>query len=140
MNRGAAILIVGLVALMLSGAALAGKGGAGKSTSSLTLVVVAADGARVTTAQPRYGDQITYDVSTTATPRPYVETSCFQDGKLVYKQSRGFFADYYAGTQMFQLGPTENWQGGAAACSARLVDWINGTAKVLSTTSFDVAG
>ena len=140
MNRGAAILTAGLVALVLSGAALAGKpgsGGAVKSSGSVKLVLVAADGARTSASAPTFADWITYDVTTTAS-EPYVETSCFQNGKLVYKQSRGFFAGYYAGTQMYQLGPTQAWAGGAATCNARLHEWVNGSDRTLSTTSFDV--
>ncbi len=140
MNRGAAILTAGLVALVLSGAALAGKpgsGGAVKSSGSLKLVLVAADGARTSASAPTFADWITYDVTTTAS-EPYVETSCFQNGKLVYKQSRGFFAGYYAGTQMYQLGPTQAWTGGSATCNARLHEWVNGTDRTLSTASFDV--
>ncbi len=140
MNRGAAILTAGLVALVLSGAALAGKpgsGGAVKSSGSLKLVLVAADGARTSASAPTFADWITYDVTTTAS-EPYVETSCFQNGKLVYKQSRGFFAGYYAGTQMYQLGPTQAWAGGAATCNARLHEWVNGSDRTLSTTGFDV--
>ncbi len=140
MNRGAAILTAGLVALVLSGAALAGKpgsGGAVKSSGSVKLVLVAADGARTSASAPTFADWITYDVTTTAS-EPYVETSCSQNGKLVYKQSRGFFAGYYAGTQMYQLGPTQAWAGGAATCNARLHEWVNGTDRTLSTASFDV--
>jgi hypothetical protein len=140
MNRGAAILTAGLVALVLSGAALAGKpgsGGAVKSSGSVKLVLVAADGARTSASAPTFADWITYEVTTTAS-EPYVETSCFQNGKLVYKQSRGFFAGYYAGTQMYQLGPTQAWAGGAATCNARLHEWVNGSDRTLSTTGFDV--
>ena len=143
MNRGAAILAVAVLALSATGVAFAAKGGGGsgggpKSSSSVKLVTVAADGAKVLGGTPSFGDQITYEVTTTATSEPYVETSCSQNGKLVYKQTQGFFAGFYSGSQMFQLGPTPNWQGGAASCVARLLAMVNGDARELSTTSFDV--
>ena len=106
-------------------------------SGSVKLVLVAADGARTSASAPTFADWITYEVTTTAS-EPYVETSCFQNGKLVYKQSRGFFAGYYAGTQMYQLGPTQAWAGGAATCNARLHEWVNGSDRTLSTTGFDV--
>lgn len=142
MNRGAAILAVAVLALSATGVAFAGKGAGGsggpKSSSSIRLVTVAADGAKVVGGAPAFGDQITYDVTTTATTEPYVETSCSQNGKLVYKQTQGFFAGFYGGSQMFTLGPTPNWQGGAASCTARLLAMVNGDARTLSTTTFDV--
>ena len=140
MNRGAAILAAGITALVITGAALAAKPVTGSSQSNtIKLVMLADDGARAAaSAQPTFGDQITYELSTAAT-EPYVETSCFQNGTLVSKQSRGFFDGYYAGTQVFTLGPTSLWQGGAAKCQARLVVWVNGNARTLASMSFDVA-
>ena len=141
MNRGAAILATVITALVITGAALAAKPVTGSSKSStIELVMLAGDGARAAGAQPTFGDQVTYDVWTAATDEPYVETSCFQNGTLVSKQSRGFFDGYYAGTQVFTLGPTSLWQGGAATCQARLVMWVNGKARTLASMSFDVAG
>ena len=142
MNRGAAILAAGVTALVITGAALAAKPVTGSSQSnSIKLVMLADDGARAAAgAQPTFGDQVTYEVSTAATNEPYVETSCFQNRTLVSKQSRGFFDGYYAGTRVFTLGPTSLWQGGAATCQARLVMWVNGNAKTLASMSFDVAG
>ena len=141
MNRGAAILVAGITALVITGAALAAKQvpGSPKSSSTIELVMLADDGARAAGAQPSFGDQVTYDVSTGATAEPYVETTCFQNGTLVSKQSRGFFDGYYAGTQVFTLGPTNLWQGGAATCQARLVMWVNGKDRTLASMSFDVA-
>lgn len=141
MNRGAAILVAGITALVVTGAALAAKQvpGSPKSSSTIALVMLADDGSRAPGAQPTFGDQVTYDVSTGATEEPYVETTCFQNGTLVSKQSRGFFDGYYAGTQVFTLGPTDAWQGGAATCQARLVMWVNGKDRTLASMSFDVA-
>lgn len=144
MNRGAAILATAVLALTATSVAFAGKGGGGsaggpKSSSSVKLVTVAADGAKVVGGTPAFGDKITYDVTTTATSEPYVETSCSQNGKLVYQQTQGFFAGFYGGSQMFQLGPTPNWQGGAASCTAQLLAFVNGDARTLATTSFDVS-
>lgn len=140
MNRGAAILVAGITALVVTGAALAAKNVPGNAKSgSIALVMLADDGSRAVGAQPAFGHEVTYDVSTAATEEPYVETSCFQNGTLVSKQSRGFFDGYYAGTQVFTLGPTNLWQGGAATCRARLVMWVNGKDRTLASMSFDVA-
>ena len=43
---------------------------------------------------PSWGDQVTFNVSTTATDRPTVRLHCYQNGNLVYTFSAGFFAGY----------------------------------------------
>ena len=139
MNRGAAFLVAAVAAFVLTGAALAAKPGpGGPKSSSLSLVMLDDGSLRAAASQPSFGDDVTFAVSTSAS-EPYVETSCFQNGALVYKQSRGFFAGYYAGTQLFTLGPTNLWQGGAASCSARLLAWVNGNDRTLASMSFDVS-
>jgi hypothetical protein len=57
----------------------------------------------------------------------------------VYEQWAGFFASY-TGSQMFTLGPTQLWGGGAASCTAALVSFDrNGNPRTLATTSFNVS-
>jgi hypothetical protein len=95
-NRVAQVAtILALVVALLAPAAIAAKGGGGKGhpgwddDSSLALVVLESiDGL------PHYGQQVTFNVSTTATSRPYVQLSCFQGGTLVAAGSAGFYDDY----------------------------------------------
>lgn len=51
----------------------------------------------------------------------------------------GFFADYDS-DPVYTL-ESHVWTGGAATCTARLVDWgKSGRERTLATTNFDVAG
>jgi hypothetical protein len=117
----AAVAIV--VSLALVPAALAGKpssggGGSGTGGGKLALVMVKdanGDGA------PNYGDTVTFSVSTTSTSMPYVTVDCYQGGTLVYQASNGIFS--ISLNQMFVLGGTTAWQGGAANCTAYLQNW-----------------
>jgi hypothetical protein len=70
---------------------------------------------------PDYGDTVTFAVSTTATTMPYVTLNCYQGGTLVYQASNGIFA--ISLNQLFNLGGTDAWQGGAASCTATLQNW-----------------
>src|SRR5262249_34332655 len=107
--------------------------------SSISLVVPNAATAGATTAAPHFGSQVTFGVST-STSYPWVDTKCSQNGQVVYEQWAGFFSSY-SGGQMFPLGPTQLWSGGAASCTATLVSFDkNGRPSTLASTSFDVAG
>ena len=125
------LLVVGLMA----GTAFAGKGGGhtttgGGGTISLALM----DGATVAV----YGARAGFTVATTATPYPYVHLMCSQNGSLVAEGRTGFFPTAI-GNEWFYLGPTPNWQGGAADCTAKLEKYSNKGWSVLATTSFSVA-
>jgi hypothetical protein len=123
-------------ALALAGTAFAG-GGANKSSSSIRLVVMnTASSTTSAAAGPRWADQVTFDVSTTA-DYPSVVANCYQNGSLVYRQF-GFF--YPAPqTPTFKL-QSYVWAGGAADCTAELytMDAKKGTSTTLATTSFHV--
>jgi len=124
------IAAIGLVAALSASAG---------SRSSISLVVPTAAGAAATSA-PQFGTQVTFAVTTTATAYPWVDTKCSQNGELVYEQWAGFF-DGYVGSDMFTLGPTALWSGGAASCTATLVTFDrNGRAAKLASTSFNVVG
>jgi radical SAM superfamily enzyme with C-terminal helix-hairpin-helix motif len=73
---------VPLLTTFLHRSRFGGSAGGPKSSSSVKLVTVAADGAKVVGGTPAFGDQVTYEVATTPTIEPYVETSCSQNGKL----------------------------------------------------------
>jgi hypothetical protein len=90
---------------------------------------------------PSFGGPVTFDVSTDATARPFVDLQCLQNGTQVMKSLQAWF--YGAtGAQLFYLGPTPAWQGGAADCTAYLENWDsyskNGKISVLASTSFQV--
>ncbi len=111
---------------------------ASAAKSSISLVMPNASAA-IGSTTPKYADQVTFSVTTTA-GFPWVDTTCSQGGQVVYEQWAGFF-DSYAGSKMFTLGPTQLWTGGAASCTATLVSFDrNGRPSKLASTSFTVAG
>jgi hypothetical protein len=122
------------LALLATGVAVAGKGGGGKSSSSIALVVVSS----TADVGPHYGDQVTFDVSTTATDRPFVNLRCYQDGAWVYDGWRGFFEDYNR-EPIYTLSAPGYWEGGGADCTARLIEFDrNGRERTLATMDFQV--
>ena len=136
------ILVAALViVLALAPSALAGKGGKGKpgsstsSTSTLSLKMVYdrnADGA------PNWNDQVTFNVSTTATLKPWVKLNCYQAGVWVSTSTAGFFAAY-PWPPNFTLA-SGGWTSGAGDCTATLyLVTSNGRSKTLATLSFHVA-
>jgi hypothetical protein len=134
-----------IVTLAVVGAALsvaAGAALAGKPSSSLNLVVLSPGVAQTTTAaaaQPSYGGQITFDVSTTETDHPYVNVRCYQGSVFVYDTWQGFWSGYYT-DPVFTL-TSGYWTGGAADCTARLVSLgSTGREKTLRSVAFHVAG
>lgn len=131
-----ASIVVFLLALVLTPAALAGKGGkaagGGATSASVRLVLI-----NSTDGLAHYGQQVTFTVSTSAT-KPWVGLDCWQNGTWVYGSWSGYFPSYEWG-QVFTLGPTNSWNGGAADCKAKLVTFsLNGRERVLATTSFHV--
>ena len=131
------VLIVGLFAVP----ALAGKGGnggggkpgGGDTGGNGTISLVVMDGA----TEAHFGARVTFEVATTATPYPYVHLMCYQGGSLVAEGRTGFFPTAI-GDEWFYLGPTPNWQGGAADCTANLEKYSRKGWAVLASTSFPV--
>lgn len=137
MNRLAAIaVVVAFAASLVGSSALAGNARS-NSNSSISLVLLSS---RVTTesANPRFGDQVTFAVSTTATDRPYVVLNCYQGGAWVYTAQAGFYAVNPFGTT-FTLA-SGWWTGGQADCTATLgMNSAGGTKFTrLASTSFHV--
>jgi len=124
-----AATVVALVAVL----AVAGVALAGKPSSSLSLVVVPSGEAAAATAEPSYGDHITFDVATTETDRPFVNLRCYQGDNFVADGWEGFFASYVP-EPVFTLS-SDYWTGGAADCTAYVTtpQWA-----VLGSTSFHV--
>jgi hypothetical protein len=88
-----------------------------------------------------FGQQVTFDVSTSATASPWVTVQCSQNGSPVYQQSMAM----YLGTlysRTFTLGPTPAWQSGGADCTATLQNWDDysnkGKITDLASTPFTV--
>ena len=106
--------------------------------SSISLVLLSRTTADAG-ASLHVGDQVTFEISTNA-DRPQVNAECFQNGERVYSEWEGFF-DGAVGDRVFKLGPTPSWSGGAADCTARIVEWSsNGRQRTLASTRFSVAG
>lgn len=132
-----ALLIVILVTGLLAVPVLAAKGGGGKPSGAAgtgTISLALMDGA----TEARYGARVTFDISTTATPYPYVHLTCFQSGAKVLESRQGFFPTAL-GDEWLYLGPSPAWQGGAADCTANLEKSTSrGGWSVLGSTSFPV--
>lgn len=137
MRKTIAAALVVAVTMALAGTALAGK-----PTSSLSLVLVSSSSTTALASaavEPAYGSQVTFDVSSTETNRPFVNLRCYQNGAFVYDGWSGFF-DSYVPESNFTLA-SGYWTGGAADCTARLVEWgRNGRERTLATLDFHVAG
>jgi hypothetical protein len=112
-------------------AAPAGNGGGStKSSSSIILVQPAA---ATTSGWPRYGDQVSFAVSTAAA-NPYVNLQCFRNGALV---AQGWANLAYADPTFTLSSPS--WTGGDADCTASLDSWSNARMRTLASTSFHVS-
>jgi hypothetical protein len=110
---------------------------AGRSSSSVSLVVLASAGTLSSTAAVGFGSDVTFNVATDATSYPWVEVQCSQAGKLVYAQTRGFFDSYYT-APTYELGPTPSWSSGSANCTATLFSSDGSKRHNLASTSFNV--
>lgn len=133
-------LSLSLLALFaFAGTAVAGKTSASSSIAGPFLVAASPAGSALTassTSAPRYGDTVTFNVSTTATSNPFVNLNCYQNGALVMNSWSAFFPGGV--NQDFGLY-SPSWQGGAADCTADLgMLTSNGKWKVLASNSFSV--
>ncbi|MEO7804417.1 MAG: hypothetical protein ABIS18_08720 [Actinomycetota bacterium] len=68
----------------------------------------------------------------------YISAQCFQNGLRVFATT--WLQANSSGQATFELGPTANWTGGSADCSASAVQEQNGRVRTLDTTNFHVAG
>ena len=129
-----------ILATVATGAAVAGKGGgkghhqSSSGGGSISLVLL-----NSTDGLPHYGQQVTFNVSTTATDKPSVQLTCSQGGVVVYRASAGFYPEYpWPWAQTFTLRSAA-WTGGGADCIATLY-YVDRRAKTqtLTTMSFPV--
>lgn len=131
MNPRTITVVAALSLLLATSSAFAGGW---KSESSIRLFVPPAASAPADSSAPHYGDQVTFEVSTTATDRPQVILDCSQDGRWVSTAQ----AMFVPGT-LFTLA-SGWWTGGAAECTATL-GMTNAQGmkfRALASTSFHV--
>jgi hypothetical protein len=131
-----ALLVVGLAAGTTFAARGGGggkPGGGGSTGGSGTISLALMDGA----TEAHFAARAGFTVSTTATAYPYVHLMCRQNGALVAEGRTGFFPTAI-GNEWFYLGPTPNWQAGAADCTANLESYSGKGWSVLGSTSFPV--
>jgi hypothetical protein len=106
----------------------------GGSTSTLSVVNETAPG-----TTPAFGQTVTFQVSTTATTKPYVGLKCTQNSVEVYSTSAGFFVGYPWPWQQNMTLSSGAWTGGAASCVATLYYYLgNGKFSTLATLDFAV--
>jgi hypothetical protein len=87
-----------------------GKGSGENSSGAFTLAMVTDYNAN---NLPNWGDQVTFQISTTETTEPRVQVMCFQNGDVVYG------ALWQPSVSVLTLS-SRAWVGGAADCSATL--------------------
>jgi hypothetical protein len=119
-----------------TGEAAAGKGGGKPSGGGGTLSLVMLDGGD---NSANHGERASFNVSTTATDRPFVGVRCYQGANFVLDGYTGYFPTY-----MFDPWVTLDslyWADGVDAnCTARLFHYDKrGNQKVLATLDFTAA-
>ena len=130
-----ALLTVLVAMLVVIPSALAkGRPGGTDASSTLSLKMVYDQNAN---GAPNWNDQVSFNVSTSATDKPWVKLNCYQAGVWVSTSSAGFFAAY-PWPPNFTLS-SGGWTGGAGDCTATLyMVTSNGRSKNLATLSFRV--
>jgi hypothetical protein len=128
--------LVAVSALVFAGAGFAARPSGSSSITGPYLVTTSPTGSPVTAAStttPRFGDTITFDISTTQTGNPFVNLVC--SGAGVGYDS---WAAFWPTNGTFILS-SPAWTSGAADCTAKLVMYVNSNkSKVLASTSFHV--
>ncbi|TME72760.1 MAG: hypothetical protein E6H89_11675 [Chloroflexi bacterium] len=130
-------LIFSFAFLILDGTdafAAAHGGGGRKSAATGTVGLVLLNS---TDGVAHWGQQVTFNVSTTATTEPHVGLKCSQSSVVVYSAQSGYYASYpWPWTQVMTLSSSA-WTSGSAACIATLY-YFSGTSSVtLATLSFN---
>jgi hypothetical protein len=139
-----ALAMATILATVTTGAAVAGKcghgnnppcsGGSGGGGGTISLVLL-----NSTDGLPHVGQEVTFNVSTTATSYPWVTLYCYQSGALVYQGSNGIFPTSL--DQIFTLA-SNSWISGDADCTAWLQNWDDyakhGWIQNLASTNFHV--
>jgi hypothetical protein len=136
LSAAVTILVLGLVPVALAGKGGSHGGGGTTTDTSSTLslkMVVDQNGNHAA----NWNDQVTFEVYTTATNRPYVLLNCYQSGTWVSTASGGFFPES-PWPPNFTLA-SGAWTSGAGDCTATLyMVTSNGRSSTLKTLSFHV--
>ena len=130
--RRTAMICAAILAVLSVGApsALAARKPAANDSVLLLKVVSGPDLA------PSWGDDVTFEVKTSATPEPHVELICRQSGTVVYGATAGFFDGYaWPWTKVMNLR-SQQWSGGGADCTARLYYFDGRRQTTLRTETF----
>ncbi len=123
------------VAVVLVAPSAASAGGHRKPSGTSTINMRVVSGPD---SVPNWDEQLTFDVTTTATDSPFVDVGCQQNGTTVYSATTGYFASYpWPWTQVMTLW-SMSWTGGAADCTAKLYALDGKRINVLSTLAFHV--
>jgi hypothetical protein len=128
------VVAIAALVLVLVPAAVAGKGKGAPTAPSGTIKLVPVSTS--TDGLLHYGQQVTFEVYTSATAYPWVLLECSQNGSLVYRHANGIFPTSLM--QVFTLGLTPAWTGGAADCTAYLQKRDSRKTQTLATLSFHV--
>lgn len=134
-------IVTALIFGLIAGSAFAAKGGnthtGGGGTTTFTGPVMVSDANG--NGAPNYMDEITFNVSTTATSHPEVGLRCYQGSAFVEDAYVSYFNSWLSPTY-FQLGSSYWDPTLAASCTARLFYYNKrGGEIVLGTTTFPVA-
>ena len=131
--------VIGISVALIAVLALAGAAVAARPNSGLNLVVVPDDDlSALAAAEPWYGGQVTFEVWTSQTDRPFVNVRCYQGDRWVYDGWHGFFESYVP-DPVYTLASLV-WTRGEADCTANLVMWTKSARlKTLATMSFHVS-
>ena len=136
-HRTTVIVVLTIMAIAVGTSAIAA--GRGANASSVTLKRLDQTTGAATTAALSFGEQVTFEVVTSQTSKPWVLNECFQGGTRVSAEIHGFFDGYLFG-EIYSLGPTDLWSSGSADCTAKLLSDDHNKTKVLATTSYHVNG
>lgn len=108
-------------------------GQSSNGTSTLTLVLL-----NSTDGLAHWGQQITFNVSTSATTEPHVSLTCSQNGVVVLTDEAGYYASYpWPWAQTMTLS-SYSWTSGGANCDAVLYYFSGKKTVTLLTLPFQV--
>jgi hypothetical protein len=136
----ALVAVAVAAALFAPGAANAARGGAKPGPGSGSGTVFALKVLTGGDQTPNWGEQVTFDVQTTATQYPSVDLVCTRGGVTLLGATTGFYPGYpWPWTQVMTLS-SQTWTSGGGDCTATLSGPTGKrSSSVLATLSFPVA-
>ena len=134
MSLVAAGIAAGVAVAVIAPSPAGARGGPKSQSASSSITMQVLTGSDTV---PNWGEQITFDVTTTATNEPHVDVLCTQNGVTVYSATTGYYASYpWPWTQVMTL-QSQMWTGGAADCTATLYYFDGRRTLRLATLPFD---